>query len=259
MTLPTFYTFVRLAAGCGVQRLDSSLPPPVAASRYSPSAVCSSVAAVFLPLLPVPPPCKLLQAPPRPLDHMCVPSVATARTGPWDQVISSTDLDSWEGEGACTVSRVRPLRPPLASALLQTRRMPGSAGSFMSIVTCSLRNCSLAAFVPHALRADGEGGPGRAEDKIVLFPVTRRGGSGWLFPATADIAAALFCILKPVNGRVKLSDFSRVTEFGRVAVSKRLAAHAPVLPASLPRTGLVVAREENRPLAYSEDIRSCGS
>ena len=147
---------------------------------------------------------------------------------------------------------------PRRQALPQTRRMPGPAGR-LYVGRCvqpakAFPRGARPVCIP---RGCGRVRTGRGQS--VLFPVTRRGGSGWLFPAVTDVTVALFCIFKPVDGRVKLSGSSCVTEFGRVVATKRFVVHAPVLSASLSRKGHVMAREANRLLVCLGGTCSCGS
>ena len=170
MTLPTFYTFVRLVGGCGVQKLASLFLPTTVIALFTTSpSVCSYAAAAV---------------PPRgagPLANSC-----GRRCGPLDYMrpVSCRRVDrpvgfhqwTWirgreEGrEVTCTISRAA-FGPPLASALLQTRHMPGSAGRLcVDRYVQPAKRLSHAAFVPHALRADGEGGSGRFRTESYSSP-----------------------------------------------------------------------------------------
>ena len=106
--------------------------------------------------------------------------------------------------------------------------------------------------VPHALRADGGGGgvSERVGDRVYFSPSRVVAVSADFLPLLMLPSPSLFCTLKPVNGRVKLSGSSCVTDRANCRLQATCCTR-PDLSVSLPRKGLVMARETNRPLVYS--------
>lgn len=194
---------------------------------------------------PAPPPCKFLRPPPRPLRLR-----AARQLPPRGQArgILSMDLDSWEGgrEGSDLYCISRTVfRPPLASALLQTRHMPGPAGRLrVNRYVQPAKRLSHAALVPHALRADGEGGSGRFRTESYSSP-SRMCRFRLALPCLPTLPSPLFASSSPSINAPHLQNPSAQ----RVWTSCRLQATCCAYPGSacIPVAyGTLMAREANR-------------